>query len=314
MNKKPGLFIGSAKESLKFANALQKELKDVALTEVWDQCFRSGHYTLEELTRKSNEVDFAAFILGQEDETTSKGKITLSPRDNVVYEAGLFSGRLGVSKVFLLVNVNGTKKPTDWDGLVNLFYDPEQSEEKAIHDAAENIRKQINEWKLTTANSLEQQVPGAWWQFVVNSDEGSVLSLMKILYSEVDAGWKIWGNAWSDEGKKIAEYWSRAIAFDLKDKKLFYYWEGKHPFDKSIPVFLGVGEIKYFEADSGIINKAEGWFSETPLAKLSDTVRKSTIYTRAGEKDIKILEGNNQPGIKELIKQRIKELKELTSN
>ncbi len=111
---KPKLFIGSASESLAIVKALEDELRDVAMIERWDvDTFRPGHYTLEELTRIMKEVDFAVFVLGQEDVTESRGSATFSPRDNVIFEAGLFTAVLGRERTFYVVDKAGTKVPSD---------------------------------------------------------------------------------------------------------------------------------------------------------------------------------------------------------
>jgi hypothetical protein len=311
MNSNPRLFIGSASESLDIARSLEYELQNVARTEVWDSAFRPGHYTLEELMRKVAEVDFAAFILGQEDLTTSRGQITISPRDNVVYEAGLFAGRLGVSRVFLLVDARGIKIPTDWKGLGYIPYDPSTATANdAVHQAAVMIRKEISDWTSSDKTSFCQRILGGWWQFVVNNKEGSVISLLNIKTSVGFSAWEVSGTAWTCEGKSIAKYWSNAAALHERDRKLFYYWEGKHPFDESIPAFFGVGEIQFDDSEE-TISKADGWFSESPLANLDETVRKSTKYMRASKADVEIMNGNDRMALEKLIKSRVEEWKNI---
>lgn len=311
MSSKPKLFIGSASESLEFANALEFELQNDATTEVWNRAFRPGHYTLEELTRKAAEVDLAVFILGQEDKTESRGKIVLSPRDNVVYEAGLFGGHCDVSRVLFLVDARGTKIPTDWDGIGYLTYDPSSETPKdAIRQAAVRIRERLSEWKNSGAASVEQQISGRWWQFVVSADSGSVVSYLSIvrIASNVEGWrWTVKGDSWTHEGKPIAQYWSRATALDERDRKLFYYWEGRHPFNKSIPAFFGVGEIEFDEAHRGSISKATGWFSSSPLSSLNETVRKSVRYVRASNTDVQVMEGGEQVALERLVKTRLDE-------
>src|SRR5215510_2106471 len=129
MENKPRLFIGSASESLKLVDALTENLRDEITTEAWNESFRPSRYTLDELARVASEVDFAVFILGVEDKTESRQSSTLSPRDNVVYEAGLFAGKLGVPRVFLLI-AKGTKMPTDWKGLNYIEYNPDLDDAK----------------------------------------------------------------------------------------------------------------------------------------------------------------------------------------
>ena len=47
-----------------------------------------------------------------------------SPRDNVVFEAGLFGGALGMRRTFIL-HARGAKLPTDLLGLTSIRYDPD---------------------------------------------------------------------------------------------------------------------------------------------------------------------------------------------
>ncbi len=302
MKRMPKIFIGSAGESLDFAEALEFELKDVARTVVWNRVLRPGHYTLEELFREASEADFAVFLLGQEDKTESKGQIVPSPRDNVVYEAGLFGGRIEASRVFLLVDARGSKIPSDWQGLGYVPYDPSASAPSdAIHRASIVIRKQIKEW----CSGIEQQILGHWWQYVTSLMEGSVISLLSIDPAIETSRWKVSGTSWTGEGKSIAEYWSRATAFDARDRKLFYYWEGRHPFDKAIPHFFGVGEIEFDQPSAGSVSRAKGWYSETALVELNPTVRKSVRYIRANEEDVRIVQSDNQKELKSLISTRV---------
>lgn len=311
MDSELKLFIGSASESLDVANALEYELQNVARTEVWDRSFRPGHYTLEELTRKAGEVDFAAFILGQDDTTDSRGAVALSPRDNVVYEAGLFAGHLGVSRVFLLVDARGTKIPTDWKGLGYVTFDIGAGGEPDVRQAAVKIRKELSDWKRNEASAPNQRITGYWWQFVVNRIEGSVLSLMQIAPPDRDSDWTVRGRAWTGEGKQIAVYSSRAVALDEEDLRLFYYWDGKYPFDESIPTFFGVGEIQFADGgNDGPTTAAEGWYSESPLVDLDATVRKSTIYLRATDEEIQVLNGHDETSIRSVVTRRVDEWKQ----
>lgn len=307
MSNKPRLFIGSASESLNIARALESELIDVARTERWDKAFRPGYYTLDELSRKASEVDFAVFILGQEDKTDSKGKIVQSPRDNVVYEAGLFAGKLGIARVFLLVDARGTKIPTDWEGLGYVTFDPSTDAIRdVVHQAAVKIGKEITDWNENNATSFEQRISGYWWQFVINKNDGPIASLLKIYYSKPELAWKISGRSWSSEGKEVARYWSRAAILDTRDLKLFYYWEGDHPFDKSIPKFFGVGEIQFNNSDIDSISTAEGWYSQSPLIELSATNLRSTRYERASESDNEIVnKKSDRFALENLISSRI---------
>ena len=203
MNEKPRIFIGSSSESLHYANELEIELRDDAIADVWSRSFKAGQYTLDELVRKASEVDFAAFILGQEDKTISRGKVKTSPRDNVIFEAGLFAGKLGISNVFLIVDEKGSKLPSDINGLVYITYNSEtQKISDAIKRAGMTIRSQVKSWSQEQKRTLKQQIIGKWWQYVLNSDVGAVVSLMNIEFDKDEPGLKIDGQSWSLENKK----------------------------------------------------------------------------------------------------------------
>src|SRR3954454_24627502 len=97
---KPRIFLGSSWQQEKFLQALTRGLGDIARVEPWMTSFNPGTSTLERLLELTREVDFAAFVFAQDDWTTSSSlsassqpaSAQASPRDNVVFEAGLFGG------------------------------------------------------------------------------------------------------------------------------------------------------------------------------------------------------------------------------
>src|SRR5688572_27489418 len=97
---KPRIFLGSSGKQAKLLQALTKGLEDVAHVEPWTTSFNPGTTTLERLLELAHEVDFAAFAFAQDDWTASAAAEggQASPRDNVVFEAGLFGGLLGMRR------------------------------------------------------------------------------------------------------------------------------------------------------------------------------------------------------------------------
>src|SRR2546430_8621605 len=98
--EKPRIFLGSSSgKQEKLLHALTRGLEDVALVEPWTTSFNPGTTTLERLLELAHEVDFAAFVFARDDWTSNGSSASLptesgqaSPRDNVVFEAGLFGG------------------------------------------------------------------------------------------------------------------------------------------------------------------------------------------------------------------------------
>jgi predicted nucleotide-binding protein len=87
--------------------------------------FNPGRSTLDRLVELSREVDFAAFVFAEDDWTTTDSTEPgqASPRDKVVFEAGLFGGALGIRRTFIL-HANDSKLPSDLLGLTAARYDP----------------------------------------------------------------------------------------------------------------------------------------------------------------------------------------------
>ena len=125
-NPRPVVFIGSSTESISILRALQNEFAhDDFLVRPWTVpgVFGASNFPIEDLERQLITSDFAILILGPDDRVTSRGTETDAPRDNVVFELGLFMGALSRHRTFLVVprGVN-IKIPSDLLGLTPLDY------------------------------------------------------------------------------------------------------------------------------------------------------------------------------------------------
>ncbi|MBZ5707437.1 MAG: nucleotide-binding protein [Acidobacteriia bacterium] len=122
---KPVLFIGSSSESLAVANAVYGRLERKPLVpRLWSEgVFQASRTSIENLVTLAQEADFAALVLTSDDITVSRGKSKPSPRDNVIFELGLFMGTLGRERVFI-IKPRGLdiRVPTDLLGVTWLDY------------------------------------------------------------------------------------------------------------------------------------------------------------------------------------------------
>src|SRR5213075_1123670 len=159
---KPRIFLGSSGKQEKLLQALIGDLEDVAHVEPWTTSFNPGTTTLERLLELTREVDFAAFLFAQDDWTVNSPPASAgaesgqaSPRDNVVFEAGLFGGALGMRRTFIL-HANGSKLPSDLLGLTCVRYG-EATTAAEMRVVNQNIRKAIeNEGRVA-------RIDGLWW-------------------------------------------------------------------------------------------------------------------------------------------------------
>ena len=161
---KPRIFLGSSGKQEKLLQALTRGLEDVAHVEPWTTSFNPGTTTLERLVELAHEVDFAAFAFARDDWTTASppaspptGSGQASPRDNVVFEAGLFGGVLGMRRTFIL-HASGSKLPSDLLGLTCIRYG-EATTAAEMRVVNQKLRKAIeNEGRVA-------RIEGLWWQF-----------------------------------------------------------------------------------------------------------------------------------------------------
>lgn len=103
-HNQPVLFIGSSAEQLGVAQAIQNGLSyDSIVVNIWtNSIFRESDTSIESLLQTINESDFAALIIGADDRIESRGINQLAPRDNVLFELGLFMGGLGRERTFIV--------------------------------------------------------------------------------------------------------------------------------------------------------------------------------------------------------------------
>ena len=144
-NNKPRLFVISSAEALATARALQDALARDVLVQVWtDGAFFAGGYNLEALEKAVDASDFAVAIAQPDDVIESKGHRAATLRDNVLFELGLFMGRLKRHRSILLhPRVKELKLPSDLHGLTTAGYEVVEENElsSSIAPAANEIRR-----------------------------------------------------------------------------------------------------------------------------------------------------------------------------
>jgi CRP/FNR family cyclic AMP-dependent transcriptional regulator len=121
----PAIFIGSSSEGLPFAECIYRTLKRLPVVpHLWSEgVFEASKTTIEELVREASESDFAILILSEDDATVSRGRRRTSPRDNVLFELGLFMGAVGRERTYVLApQSTDLKIPTDLLGLTFIRY------------------------------------------------------------------------------------------------------------------------------------------------------------------------------------------------
>ena len=303
---KPRIFLGSSGKQRDLLKALTRGLEDIAHVEPWTTVFNPGTTTLGRLVELANEVDFAAFVFAQDDWTTNSPAASdptetgqAAPRDNVVFEAGLFGGTLGMRRTFIL-HANGAKLPTDLLGLTSVRY----SEATSADEICQKLRKAIE------SEGRVARIEGLWWQFSLTertTREPSAISLLRVSRDR-DGALELAGRAWQENGTLSARYWSEAAKEKKGPSGIFYCYKGERPRDPNAPRFEGTGDIQLESVD-----RAAGYWITRSEAHPEVTLRTSGVYLRADAEDMSIMDGRDDQRRAELIAEQLRRWKSITS-
>jgi len=303
--EKPRIFLGSSGQQEKLLEALTRGLEEVARVDPWTTSFNPGTTTLERLVELAHQVDFAAFVFARDDWTAPSAGASpapaagqASPRDNVVFEAGLFGGTLGMRRTFIL-HSNGAKLPTDLLGLTSIRYGETTPAQMRVIN--EKLRKAIeNQGPIA-------RIDGLWWQYSLTEhgrEEPSVLSLLRI--SRDRAGvLEMTGRSWQKDGTLSVRYWSEAAKEKTDPSGIFYFWRGERPRESTAPQIEGTGEVRLESAD-----RATGYW--ITRAGSGPEPRTAGVYLRADPADLTVLDGRDDRQRAKLIADRLKRWKSIS--
>jgi predicted nucleotide-binding protein len=146
--KRIRVFVISSVEALPIARAIQTELEhDPFIVAVWtDGVFKVANYTLQCLEDEIDQSDFAIAIAHSDDQVESRQSQWPQPRDNVIFELGLFMGRLGRARAILMEpRDEKVKLPSDLAGVTTIPYRFEPGEDAAamLAPACNKLRTHI---------------------------------------------------------------------------------------------------------------------------------------------------------------------------
>ena len=132
LTARPRVFIGSSSEGLSVALAIQVNLETDAECTVWNQgAFEPSKTTIESLVEQLAAYDFAIIVLTPDDLIITRGETASAPRDNLIFELGLFVGGLGRARTFMVLpQGRSIQLPSDLMGVTAVTY---------VHRADENL-------------------------------------------------------------------------------------------------------------------------------------------------------------------------------
>lgn len=157
---RPTVFVGSSSEGLRIAKTFQVLLDHACEVTIWSQgVFGLSQGTLESLVQALDEYDFAVLVLTADDLITTREASASAPRDNVLFELGLFMGSLGRSRTFIVYDRTASLKlPSDLAGVSAATFEPHASGnlQSALGAAATKIEEQITRHGVRDRERLKQ--------------------------------------------------------------------------------------------------------------------------------------------------------------
>ena len=121
---RPKVFIGSSVEGLEIAEVIQLGLDHVAECTIWSQgVFGLSSITVDTLIARAKRADWAVLVLTPDDLVNKRNRDGRIPRDNVIFELGLFMGALGREHTFMVYNRDlPMELPSDLAGVTPALY------------------------------------------------------------------------------------------------------------------------------------------------------------------------------------------------
>lgn len=144
-NPAPIIFLGSSSEGLPLARAIAPQLAEPERTRLWtENVFQPSEHTMESLERQLDESDFGILVLSPDDIVKSRNKKSFMPRDNVIFELGLFMGRLGRRRAIMVIPAGREIKiPSDLFGITIVRHAGSPKARKALGQTVAKIQAVI---------------------------------------------------------------------------------------------------------------------------------------------------------------------------
>ncbi|MGR9356861.1 TIR domain-containing protein [Hyphomicrobiales bacterium] len=147
-NDKSHIFIACASESVEVGKAMKRQLESTgAVVQLWtDGVFKVAEHTMDGLGQQLAAMDFAIAIFSPDDRVVSRGEEKSAPRDNTVFELGLFAGAIGRDRSFFVVQKGELIKiPSDLAGITSVRYTTDQYKGLDVAEACESIDARVRD-------------------------------------------------------------------------------------------------------------------------------------------------------------------------
>jgi hypothetical protein len=330
MPEKSRIFIASSSEQIQVAQRIAEALKEPKewTIHVWDKLFDFSASYIESLERELDLADFAVIVLTGDDAANVRKEAVVLPRDNVIFELGLFIGRLERPRCFFFVDAgSGTQIASDLSGVKPVTFYPDGEAtvpgKPSLKTQARQVKDQMRElgprYKPDKEVRSQQEalwrfscrVAGHWWERMrKGEDDKSALSYLTLSINPVTNTPHLEGKAYGLTGDPLADWKSVGTSVMLGEKpKVYYRWEGEHE-DAHGQTYGGHG-IMIFD-DNDRLETAEGYFFDTNFAQIKEGARTRVKHCglyRCNADDVQTMQQPFSDEALALIKNRLQTLR-----
>jgi len=299
---RPRIFIASSSEGLPEATALrdglQGRLGERADVRLWTTEFELSSTYIEALEAQAAEADFAVAVFSGDDRVTSRARRQHAPRDNVIFELGLFIGALGRPRCFVVHRKDvDLKLPSDLLAIVSAAYTvaPGQALPEALAQRCDQIAQRVRELgalrrispaamvRREQSVALAQQVSGDWWERI-RSGGTNAISFFRIDYDESTETIRLRGQAYDANGEPWAHWSGFAVELVPERRRIIYRWTGTH-LSTAHTQFHGIGEVEFDPPVSAgqTAQRGFGRFWDVDEARPENTASKAVELQRESD-------------------------------
>lgn len=276
---------------------------------------------IESLEKVSHEADFAVLVLTPDDVTTSREAEKLAPRDNVVFELGLFIGSLGRERCFLVHEQRpDLKLPSDLLGVkAATFKHPANDDLKAVLGTqcflmSERIAKLSSRHKLSAhalaaqdaMRSFYEVIKGAWWERITVGDSYTISFFQIELDEPYNSAQLVEGRVYDAEGSLTALWNSAVTRVQTDEKRILYVRRCSHP-GSNTSWLHGYGEMN-FRRSAEIIDRGEGTFWDVDKGHPEKTaIRQVEIHRVIDKNEMLTMSTGNEKDVQSLVTRKLRE-------
>ncbi|WP_421794649.1 nucleotide-binding protein [Haliscomenobacter sp.] len=240
---KPRIFIGSSSHGKNIAAAIHNNLRDFGEITEWSQgVFKLTASYLDSLEQALSKFDYAIFVYTPDDVASIKNSEYIIPRDNVIFETGLFIGKLGSKKVFFVSpkSIENFHLLSDLSGIHHGQYDSNRTD----HNWVAALAPFCNDVIQHITQNIQEEIANQFCQYLVryaNKEEPLIYS-KKSMNISYERAYNLLLYMFNHE--RFEEFMAFDLAFDR--------WEELIQFEHSQTVNIS---LEIFEAMNSILEQ-----------------------------------------------------------